>query len=199
MKEVKESLQNFNKTYRLANFKILLLSMFVMFVMLMILIYFVEKVSYTVNQTYYLIFGMSILTILMVIVNLKFSKIIRIFIFNDKIEIMKSNNSIIFNKKNIHNYNFYLLTNKVMGHLLRIKYNNKEYIYWIVWKDINKFDNTELAEINALKTELALFFKDKLRKTSKDYFIQFLTYLPFILLVFGIAIFIGGLIYTLSK
>lgn len=199
MKEVKESLQNFNKTYRLANFKILLLSMFVMFVMLMILIYFVEKVSYTVNQTYYLIFGMSILTILMVIVNLKFSKIIRIFIFNDKIEIMKSNNSIIFHKKNIHNYNFYLLTNKVMGHLLRIKYNNKEYIYWIVWKDINKFDNTELAEINALKTELALFFKDKLRKTSKDYFIQFLTYLPFILLVFGIAIFVGGLIYTLSK
>jgi hypothetical protein len=94
--------------------------MLAMGILVVVLIYFAQTFSYTVNQTYFLIFGLSLLTFMMVYINLKFSKLVSFEIINNNINIIEGNKKVGINKDDVIDYNFYLLTHKTMGYLLRI-------------------------------------------------------------------------------
>lgn len=184
--------------YRIANFKILLLSMLGMGVLLMVLIYFAQKFSYTVNQTYFLIFGLCLLTFMMFYINLKFSKLVSFNIINNNINIIESDTNTEIKGGDVIDYNFYLLTHKTMGHVLRINTENKEYIYWIVWVSLQKITEEETNNIKLLQKDISQVLRTKKMKKGVDYCIIFFSWLPFILLAVGLLTLLFGLFYVFS-
>ncbi|NML71080.1 hypothetical protein HHL23_14925 [Chryseobacterium sp. RP-3-3] len=184
--------------YRIANFKILLLSMLGMAILVLVLIYFAQKFSYTVNQTYFLIFGLSLLTFMMFYINLKFSKLVSFNIVNNNINILESNKNTEIKGSDVIDYNFYLLTHKTMGHLLRINTKNKEYIYWIVWVSLQKITEEETSNIKELQKDVSEVLRAKKIKKGVDYCIVFFSWLPFILLALGLLTLLFGLFYVFS-
>lgn len=184
--------------YRIANFKVLLLSMLAMGILVVVLIYFAQTFSYTVNQTYFLIFGLSLLTFMMVYINLKFSKLVSFEIINNNINIIEDNKKVGINKDDVIDYNFYLLTHKTMGYLLRINTKNKEYFYWIVWVNLQKITEEEINNIKNLQKEISEVLITKKLKRGIDYSLIFLSWLPFILLALGLLTLVLGMFYIFS-
>ena len=88
--------------------------------------------SSTTQQTYTLIFGLSVLVFIIIGINLYFSKIISILIKDDVIIISntKDNTRSILPKSTIINYNLNI-TYKGMLDILRIKLNNKNMYFWL--------------------------------------------------------------------
>ncbi|KMQ60280.1 hypothetical protein ACM46_18925 [Chryseobacterium angstadtii] len=185
------------KQYRIANFKVLLLSMLGMGILVIVLVYFAQKFSYTVNQTYFLIFGLSLLTLMMFYINLKFTKLVSFNVVKNTININESRN-IEIEEGDVIDYNFYLLTHKTMGHLLRINTKNKEYVYWIVWVSLQKITEEEVSNIKNLQKEVTEVLKGKKIKKGIDYCILFVSWLPFILLALGLLTLLFGLFYVFS-
>lgn len=183
------------KQYRIANFKILLLSMLGMAILVLVLIYFAQKFSYTVNQTYFLIFGLSLLTFMMFYINLKFSKLVSFNMINNSINIIESDKNTEIKRADVIDYNFYLLTHKTLGHLLRINTKNKEYIYWIVWVSLQKITEEETNNIKNLQNDVSEVLRTKKVKKGIDYCILFFSRLPFILLSIGALILVYGTFY----
>ncbi|MBL1223107.1 hypothetical protein JET18_19845 [Chryseobacterium sp. L7] len=184
--------------YRIANFKVLLLSMLAMGILVVVLIYFAQKFSYTINQTYFLICGLSLLTFMMFYFNLKFSKLVSFRNVNNSINVIENNKNIAIEEGDVIDYDFYLLTHKTMGHLLRINTKNKEYFYWIVWVSLQKISEEETNNVKNLQKDIAELLRTKKIKKSIDYCIIFLSWIPFILLALGLVTLLLGFFYVFS-
>ena len=150
--------------------------------------------SSTAQQTYILIFVLSILLFIIIGINLYFSKIISIVIKEDSIIISnnKKNTNIIILKNNIVNYNLNI-TNKGMLDILRIKWANKNIYFWLGAISFNQENKDDLNNKENLLQQLKIGLPHKNVKTSIDQMILF-----FIMLFIALAVFIFGFIYIIN-
>ncbi|MCA6068466.1 hypothetical protein JI747_014870 [Chryseobacterium sp. RG1] len=156
--------------------------------------------SSTTQQTYILIFVLSILLFIIIGINLYFSKIISIVIKEDSIIISnnKKNTSTILLKKDIVNYNLNI-TNKGMLDILRIKWANKNIYFWLGAISFNQENKDDLNNKENLLQQLKIGLPHKNVKTSIDQMILFFANkFPFIMLFIALAVFIFGFIYIIN-
>lgn len=156
--------------------------------------------SSTTQQTYTLIFGLSVLVFIIIGINLYFSKIISILIKDDVIIISntKDNTRSILPKSTIINYNLNI-TYKGMLDILRIKLNNKNMYFWLGGISFNQENKDDLTNKENLLQQLKIELPDKNVKTSTDHIIIFFANkFPFIMLFIALMIFIFGCIYIIN-
>ncbi|MGI9652049.1 hypothetical protein [Chryseobacterium sp. RLHN22] len=162
--------------------------------------YIYSMVNSTTQQTYLVIFGLSMSLFIIVGINLYFSKIISIAVKQDSIVIddTKTKTNTILQKKNIENYNFNI-TRKGILDILRIKLDNRNMCFWLAGISFNQENKKDIKNKGNLRQELKTHLPNKNIKTSSDHIIVFFANkFPFIMLFVALVIFILGLIYIIN-
>lgn len=180
-------------TIRTLNIKVFILSL----ILIIPLVFLVAKTAVllnnTVNQTYFTISCLSVITLLLCLGLKKTSKLIIIKFENNFLTIIDEINSTsltIFNSK-VKNYSIYYLLVKNTGYILRIK-SDKEYYYWVIPEGINvSYEKGYLFLIDMLNKKLKHLFK----KTNSDQFILAISSIPLIVLMITIVVLIGLIYY----
>ena len=154
--------------------------------------------SSTTQQTYILIFVLSVLVFIIIGINLYFSKIISILINEDAVIInnTKENTKLILSKNTIINYNLNM-TNKGMLDILRIKLSHKNMYFWLGGVSFNQENKADLTNKENLLQQLKIELPGKNVKTSTDRIIVFFANkFPFIMLFIALVIFILGFVFV---
>lgn len=153
----------------------------------------------TTQQTYSLIFALTISVFIIVGINIYFSKVISILINVDFIKItdLKSNKSTVFSKENILNYNI-SISRKGWLDVLRLKIDDKNRYYWLGGINWDKLDETDILNKKNLLKVLEKEFPTKKKNTNIDTLILFSgTKLHYIFLVIALIMIIGICLYII--
>lgn len=156
--------------------------------------------SSTTQQTYILIFALSIALFIIVGINLYFSKIISISVKEDSIVVSntKANTNIILSKNSIINYNLNI-TRKGMLDILRIKLADKNLYFWLGDVSLNQENRSDASKKENLQHQLKILLPSKNVKTSMDNMILFFANkFPFIVLFVALVILICGFFYIIN-
>ncbi|KFE97317.1 hypothetical protein IX39_20150 [Chryseobacterium formosense] len=156
--------------------------------------------SSTTQQTYILIFALSIALFIIVGINLYFSKIISISVKEDSIVVSntKANTNIILSKNSIINYNLNI-TRKGMLDILRIKLADKNLYFWLGDVSLNQENRSDASNKENLQHQLKILLPSKNVKTSMDNMILFFANkFPFIVLFVALVILICGFFYIIN-
>jgi len=155
--------------------------------------------SSTTQQTYILIFALSIALFIIIAINLYFSKIISISVKEDSIVVSntKANTNIILSNS-IINYNLNI-TRKGMLDILRIKLADKNLYFWLGGVSINQENKSDVANKENLLQQLKIILPNKNVKTSMDNMILFFANkFPFIILFVALLMLVWGFIFIIN-
>jgi len=193
------------KKYEFRQFSISVwaITLLVFFIGLIVFIstdYIYSLFSSITQQTYTIIFVLSITLFIIIGINFYFSKIISISVKQDSIMISntKANTSIRLPKNSIVNYNLNI-TRKGMLDILRIRLADKNMYFWLGGISINQENKSDIANKESLLQQLKAELPNKNVKTSIDNMILFFANkFPFIMLFVALVMMVWGFIYIIN-
>ncbi|WP_300669628.1 hypothetical protein [Soonwooa sp.] len=188
--------------FRQYSIKVWTISLLIFFASLICFIFSEQHYSIfanTTQQTYNLIFILTVSVLIIVGINVYFSKKISINIKNDSIQIMDLKSGITTNilSDNIDDY-YFSYTAKAMLDILRININGKNNFYWL--GGLNSFQESENDNIlkQNLDSELKKKLANKVSKTNIDAVILFsASKLSYIMVAFSLIALVLFLVYFL--
>jgi len=153
----------------------------------------------TTHQTYTLIFVLSISVFIIVGINIHFSRIISILISEDSIKItnIKTNESIVFLKKDIIYYNLNI-SKKGWLDVLRVNVAKKNKYFWLGGVSLDKMNENDILTKTKFLEMLEKELPNKRMKTTIDSIIYFSgNKLPYIFAFISIALLLIFLVYIM--
>lgn len=161
-----------------------------------ILYYIGTKIEFASQQTYTIVIGLSLYTFIMYNVYLKKSKLVQICISKDLRIIIKEGEKILQDIGTVNCYYYKNFIPKKFGALLQIKSDRKSYIYYIVSKDLSQYTQSDTENISNLIGMFDAVYKNK---KSKNLIINFVTFLPLLIILISVATVIGFILYAIFK
>ncbi|TWP25268.1 hypothetical protein ETU10_01140 [Apibacter muscae] len=184
-----------NVQLRAINIKVMFLSALVVLPLVGLIALFAKKISYTTNQTYFIITCASIIAIINFIIIKKYSRLVNFLFSNSEnlLTISKENSFIKIPYSDINNYNIYYLLIKKMGYIIRIQ-GVENYYFWINFKNFEKKTKIDDENYDKIKNYFIEIGINK-KKTLADYIILLLASLPWVMLIMGLLSIIGIFYY----
>lgn len=159
-----------------------------------ILYYIGTKIEFASQQTYTIVIGLSVYTVIMYNFYLKKSKLMQICISKDLRIIIREDDKVLQDTGTVNCYYYKNFIPKKFGSLLQIKSDRKSYLYYIVSKDLMQYTGYDTENISNLIGMFDAVYKSK---KSRNLLIDIVTFLPLLIILISVATVKGFILYAI--
>ncbi|MFZ4930959.1 hypothetical protein [Chryseobacterium sp. Mn2064] len=152
------------------------------------------EMKYTTQQTYIIIAGLSLYTLIMYRVNVKKSKVVNFYFNADTDLVVVGNENTLEDIYVINKYYYRNILPKRLGFLLHIKTDKGNCIFYIVSKDLASYTTIDSNNVDQLSKYIDKVLKGK---KSRNLIVDCIAYLPLLLVLISI-ITIGCVLYIIN-
>ncbi|MGH1520390.1 hypothetical protein [Chryseobacterium sp. JK1] len=149
-----------------------------------------SEMKYTTQQTYMMIVGLSLYVLIMYRVNLKKSQIVNFNFNNNGDMVIRENESILQEVYDINSYYYKNIIPRKFGFLLYVRTHKENHLYYIVSKDLATYKKSDSDNVDQLSNCIDTLFKGK---KNRNVIVDFIAYLPPLLILISIIVVISVL------